>query len=113
MRTSRPVDAHRDFIHRFDDSRFTIFPQAWQRYSLISFGVECDLRDAFRCLVSGFDGIEDCDIGFLRVAPHHGEDFVAEFIGCGVQGRTSGCTQPIGAAEFDSGFDALTAFIGE
>lgn len=29
------------------------------------------------------------------------------------ENRTSGCTQPIGAAEFDSGFDALTAPIGE
>lgn len=89
MRTSRTVAAQRDFIHRFEDSRFRILPQAWQRYSLISFGVECELRDAFRRLVSGFDGVEYCDIGFFGISPHYGEDFVAEFFDRGFHGRTS------------------------
>jgi hypothetical protein len=70
MRTSFPVATHTDFIHRFEDSRITVLPQALHRYLLIGFGVESDLRDALRRSVSGFDCFEDCDIGFLRVSPH-------------------------------------------
>jgi len=83
------VDTHSDLIHRFEDSLITIFPQEWQWYSFIVFGVERDLSNAFRCLVGGFDCVEDCNIGFLGVSPHHSEYFIPEFFDWGFHGRTS------------------------